>query len=109
MKIYCLNFVTLLTIVIVFRLHGSYEALKGGTTTEAMTDFTGGLTEFYDIQTEDCPPNLLQIMLKAYERSSFMGCSIDALTARDMEAEMPNGTEVFFKKKSLKIILIIFF
>ncbi|XP_053203439.1 calpain-B-like isoform X3 [Panonychus citri] len=73
------------------KLHGSYEALKGGTVTEAMTDFTGGLTEFYEIQTDECPSNLLQIMLKAFQRSSFMGCSIDALDSSMMESELPNG------------------
>ncbi|XP_015786845.1 calpain-B isoform X3 [Tetranychus urticae] len=73
------------------KLHGSYEALKGGTVTEALTDFTGGLTEFYEIQSDECPANLLQIMTKAHQRSSFMGCSIDALDASSMESELPNG------------------
>ena len=56
------------------RLHGSYDALKGGNTCEAMEDFTGGITERYDIQKM---PNLFQVMLKATERKSLMCCSIE--------------------------------
>ncbi len=41
-----------------------------------MEDFTGGITEMYDMR-KDAPPNLFQIMMKAHERSSLMGCSID--------------------------------
>lgn len=57
------------------RLHGSYEALKGGNTTEAMEDFTGGVTEFFEIK--DAPSDMYKIMKKAIERGSLMGCSID--------------------------------
>lgn len=70
------------------KLHGSYEALKGGTTSEALEDMTGGLTEFVDLKQP--PKNLLQMMFRAFEMGSLFGCSIEASPA-EFEARTPQG------------------
>ncbi|XP_052269936.1 calpain-A-like isoform X3 [Dreissena polymorpha] len=70
------------------KLSGSYECLKGGSTSEAMEDFTGGVTETVDLKK--APTNLLNIMMKAHDRGSLMGCSIDA-DPNQLEAILPNG------------------
>ncbi len=59
------------------KLHGTYEALKGGTTCEAMVDFTGGCSEMYQLKERDCPGDLMTIMLKAFDRCSMKGCSME--------------------------------
>eukprot|EP00117_Sycon_ciliatum_P006188 scpid39378/ scgid9836/ Calpain-B; Calcium-activated neutral proteinase B; Calpain-B catalytic subunit 1; Calpain-B catalytic subunit 2 len=71
------------------KLHGSYEALKGGKAAEAMVDFTGGVTEAYKLS--EAPKDLFKIMMKACKRSSMMSCSIAATTKAQMEAKMDNG------------------
>uniref|UniRef100_F1MYC8 Calpain-3 n=1 Tax=Bos taurus TaxID=9913 RepID=F1MYC8_BOVIN len=71
------------------KLHGSYEALKGGNTTEAMEDFTGGVTEFFEIK--DAPRDMYKIMKKAIERGSLMGCSIDMIVPVQFETRMACG------------------
>lgn len=53
-----------------------------------MEDFTGGVTEMYDIK--DAPPNLFNILHKGCERSSMMGCSLEP-DPNVLEAETPQG------------------
>lgn len=52
------------------RIKGSYKALDGGFTVEAMRDFTGGVSETYELNKE--PPNLFKIMLNSFQRKSLM-------------------------------------
>ena len=46
-----------------------------------MEDFTGGLTERFDLQK--APANLLQIMLKGVAKGSLMGCALDVSLSQD--------------------------
>ncbi len=61
---------------VVFRLNGSYEALKGGCSSEAMEDMTGGVVETFNFRKE-VPKNMWTILKKAYDRRSLMACQID--------------------------------
>lgn len=58
------------------RLYCNYETLKGGSTAEAMEDFTGGLIEYFDIQ-EAPRENILALMVRGFQMGSLFGCSID--------------------------------
>uniref|UniRef100_A0A7E4VD57 Calpain catalytic domain-containing protein n=1 Tax=Panagrellus redivivus TaxID=6233 RepID=A0A7E4VD57_PANRE len=71
------------------KLYGSYEALKGGTTAEALEDFTGGLIEYFDIKKVP-KEHLLAVLVRGFQMGSLFGCSIDA-DPRITEARMSNG------------------
>ncbi|GAB0187453.1 calpain-8 [Grus japonensis] len=66
------------------KLNGSYEALTGGSTMEGFEDFTGGISESYELRK--APSNLYQIIQKALRAGSLLGCSIDITTAAEIEA-----------------------
>uniref|UniRef100_A0A8D0GBV5 Calpain 9 n=1 Tax=Sphenodon punctatus TaxID=8508 RepID=A0A8D0GBV5_SPHPU len=71
------------------KLNKSYEALKGGSTIEAMEDFTGGVGEMYEVKK--APENFHEILEKALKRGSMVGCSIDTSSAAESEARTPLG------------------
>lgn len=74
------------------KLHGSYEALKGGNTIEAMEDFTGGISESFDLK-DKTPRSLFRTLVKAYERDAQIGCSINT-SGRSIEAVTNSGLVV---------------
>uniref|UniRef100_A0A8C9PS02 Calpain-9 n=1 Tax=Spermophilus dauricus TaxID=99837 RepID=A0A8C9PS02_SPEDA len=71
------------------KLNGSYEALKGGSTLEAMEDFTGGVAETF--LTREAPQDFYAILGKALKRGSLLGCSMDIRNAAESEARTPFG------------------
>lgn len=78
------------------RLNGSYESLKGGSTIEAMEDFTGGIGEMYDVKA--APDNFYEILEKALKRCSMVGCSIDVSKKWGLNFLVPStlGFDVFW-------------
>lgn len=71
------------------KLNGGYEVLKGGSTIEAMEDFTGGVAEVYE--NKNAPKTYFEIMDKALKRGSMLGCSIDTTSSAETEAKTPQG------------------
>lgn len=70
------------------KLHGSYEALRGGTTCEAMVDFSGGCSEHYELCRP--PKDMFTIMMKAYDRSTMISCSLEPQPG-EVEARTKSG------------------
>lgn len=76
------------------RLNGSYESLKGGSTIEAMEDFTGGIGEMYDVKV--APDNFYEILEKALKRCSMVGCSIDVSKKGGLNFSVPSALGSIF-------------
>ncbi|XP_078667910.1 calpain-B-like isoform X7 [Branchiostoma floridae x Branchiostoma belcheri] len=73
------------------KIHGSYEALEGGHTSDALVDFTGGVTETFMLDPNNVPPRFYQILKKAHDRGSLMGVSGIKGGTAGLEAVQANG------------------
>lgn len=72
------------------KLNGSYEALEGGLSSEAMEDLTGGITEkFSDLANCD-QDKMWKKLVKSNQKSSLIACSI-AAGAHEIEAKAAHG------------------
>lgn len=67
------------------KLNGCYEALSGGCTIEGFEDFTGGISEVYQLDKAP-PPHLFKIIQRALALESLLGCSIDITSSNETEA-----------------------
>ena len=57
------------------KIFGSYEALEGGGPYEAFEDFTGGISELFDLK--NAPKNLYEIIKAAAKRGSLMAVTVN--------------------------------
>lgn len=88
------------------KLVGSYEAMEGGWTEDALVDFTGGIGQRMDL-TKPKGPEFYQFLQRQFKMSTLMGCSINA-TKETMENEMTNGLVVghAYSVTSIKQVVI---
>ncbi|KAK1890164.1 Calpain-5 [Dissostichus eleginoides] len=79
------------------KLNGCYEALEGGNTTEALIDFTGGVSEPLSLDREalsqhsDQRRAFFQTLAKAHERKALITCSIRPAEGETVESVLDCG------------------
>ncbi|XP_044538629.1 calpain-6 [Gracilinanus agilis] len=79
------------------KLAGCYEALDGGNTADAITDFTGAVSESIDLRKGNYGKLLLEQtklfedLLKAHSRGALISCSISADLANERLATTEQG------------------
>uniref|UniRef100_A0A4W5RI97 Calpain-1 catalytic subunit n=1 Tax=Hucho hucho TaxID=62062 RepID=A0A4W5RI97_9TELE len=86
------------------KLNGCYEALSGGSTSEGFEDFTGGVTEMFELRK--APSDLYSIISRAVERGSLLGCSIDITGMKGHAYSLTGVEEVVYRGNMTKLVRI---
>ncbi|KAE8620266.1 hypothetical protein XENTR_v10010173 [Xenopus tropicalis] len=78
------------------KLNGSYEALDGGSTAEALIDFSGGISEPIDLlgenfTSEEERKKLFKALLKAHSRASLISAAIRPTSGQSLEQVLASG------------------
>ena len=64
-------------ILLSHRLHGCYLAIQAGHVKDALVDFTGGISETFNLRRkDDLPPDLYQIVQRSFKQGSLLGACI---------------------------------
>ena len=59
------------------RLYGSYAAISSGLVRDALVDFTGGMSETFNLRNEDkLPPDLWDLIRTSHAMGSMIGGAI---------------------------------
>lgn len=84
------------------RLCGSYEAMEGGFTTDALIDMTGGIEEAFELNStatagsKEFQEQIKTVLRQAYYRQSMIGCSITVRRFAFWTNENKKKFNVFF-------------
>lgn len=69
-------------LTLVFRLHGSYEALKYGTLLDGLADLTGGITESISIRQD--PTTCGRMLNKLLEMTTLITCTVQTSSTQQV-------------------------
>jgi hypothetical protein len=67
-------------LLLIYRLHGSYEALKYGTLLDGLADLTGGITESISIRQD--PTTCGRMLSKLLEMTSLITCTVQTTSTQ---------------------------
>ncbi|XP_073407780.1 calpain-5-like [Dendrobates tinctorius] len=78
------------------KLIGNYEALDGGSTAEALIDFTGGVSEAISLyegnyRSEEEKKKLFKLLMKAHSRASLISAAIRPSPSQGIEEVLSSG------------------
>lgn len=77
------------------KLIGNYEALDGGSTAEALIDFTGGVSEAISLEennkTDEEKKKLFKSLMKAHSRASLISAAIRPSSSQAFEEVLASG------------------